>query len=64
MLLKIGLQCISFLVVLTSIEISEYNSELSVSRSVSYTYIPLWNQVTESRTASTQNIGMNCIGRS
>lgn len=74
MLLKIGLQCICFLVVWTSIEISEYNSQLSVSRSISYTYIPLWNQVTETRMASTQNIGIyqelryfvtqNCIGRS
>lgn len=46
---------ICFLVVWTSIEISEYNIQLSIYRHVKYTYIPLWNQVTETRTASTQN---------
>ena len=49
---------ICFLVVWTSSEISEYNIQISIYRHVKYAYIPLWNQVTETRMTSTQNTGI------
>lgn len=49
---------ISFLVVWTSVEMNEYNRQLSVYRSVGYTHISLQIQATETGTASTQNTGI------